>query len=70
MEHLTKGLDTERGWTITSGGWNLLKNQECWEGHKQALITTIRKKTKRTEELEEAINITNVGSMTSTAADQ
>jgi len=28
--------------------------QECWEGHEQALITTIRKETKRTEELEEA----------------
>jgi len=25
-----------------------------WEGHEQALITTIRKETKRTEELEEA----------------
>ena len=32
----------------------LFKNQECWEGHEQALITTIRKETKRTEELEEA----------------
>jgi len=28
--------------------------QECWEGHEQVLITTIRKETKRTEELEEA----------------
>jgi len=28
--------------------------QECWEGHEQALITTIRKETERTEELEEA----------------
>jgi len=26
----------------------------CWEGHERALITTIRKETKRTEELEEA----------------
>jgi len=54
----TKGrttcLDPGRGWTITSGGWNFLKKQECWEGHEQALITTIRKETKRTEELEEA----------------
>ena len=40
--------------TITSGGWNFLKTQECWEGHEQALNTTIRKETKRTEELEEA----------------
>jgi len=44
----------ERGWTITSGGWNFLKKQECWEGHEQELITTIRKETKRIEELEEA----------------
>jgi len=42
------------GWAITSGGWNFLKKQECWEGHEQALIATIRKGTKRTEELEEA----------------
>ena len=52
-EGLTRCLDPGRGWTITSGGWNFLKKQECWEGHKQALITTIRKETKRTEELEE-----------------
>ena len=32
----------------------LFKKQECWEGHEQALITIIRKETKRTEELEEA----------------
>ena len=50
----TEGLDPGRGWTITSGGWNFLKKQECWEGHAQALITTIRKETKRREELEEA----------------
>jgi len=45
-------LDPGRGWTITSKGWNFLKNQECWdsEGHEQALITTIQKETKRTEE--------------------
>ena len=43
-----------RGWTITSGGWNFLKKQECWEGHEQALITTIRKEAERREELEEA----------------
>jgi len=53
-EGLTTRLDPLRGWTITSRGWNFLKKQECWEGHEQALITTIRKKTKRTEELEEA----------------
>jgi len=53
-EGLTTCLDPERGWTITSGGWDFLQNQECWEGHEQALITTIRKQTKRTEELEEA----------------
>jgi len=51
---LTTCLDPGRGWTITSGGWNFLRTQECWEGHEQALITTIRKETKRTEELEEA----------------
>jgi len=49
-EGLTTCLDPGRGWTITSGGWNFLKKQECWEGHD----TTIRKKTKRTEDLEEA----------------
>jgi len=54
MEGLTTCLDPGRGWTSTSGGWNFLKRQECWEGHEQALITTIRKETKRTEELEEA----------------
>jgi len=47
-------LDPGRGWTITSGGWNLLKKLECWEGHEQALIRTIRKETKGTEEMEEA----------------
>jgi len=54
----TKGLTTclhpGRGWTITSRGWNFLQKQECWEGHEKALITTIRKETKRTEESEEA----------------
>ena len=30
------------------------KKQERWEGHEQALIKTIQKETKRTEELEEA----------------
>ena len=54
MEGLTTCLDPGRGWTITSGGRNFLKKQECWEGHGQALITTIRKETKRTEELEKA----------------
>jgi len=54
MEGLTTCLDPGRGWTITSGGRNFLKKQECWEGHEQALITTIRKETKRSEELEEA----------------
>jgi len=53
-EGLTTCLDSGRGWTITSGGWNFFKKQECWEGHEQALIKTIRKETKRTEELEEA----------------
>jgi len=32
----------------------LFEKQECWEGHEQALITTIQKETIRTEELEEA----------------
>ena len=50
MEGLTTCLDPGQGWTITSGGWNFLKKQECWEGHEQALITNIRKETKRTEE--------------------
>ena len=54
MEGLTTYLDPGRGWTITSGGWNFLKKQVCWEGHEQALITNIRKETKRTEELKEA----------------
>jgi len=53
-ESLTTCLDPGRGWTITSGGWNCLKKQECWEGHEQARIATIRKETKRTKELEEA----------------
>ena len=53
-EGLTTCLDPGRGWTITSGGWNFLKKQECWKDHEQALITTIQKETKRTEELEEA----------------
>jgi len=53
-EGLTTCLDPGRGWTITSRGWNFLKKQECWEGHEQGLIKTIRKETKRTEELEEA----------------
>jgi len=53
-EGLSACLDPGRGWTITSGGWNFLKKQECWEGHEPALIATIRKETKRTEELEEA----------------
>ena len=55
-EGLTTCLDPGRGWTITSGRWNFLKRQECWEGHERALITTIRKKTELTEELEEAGN--------------
>ena len=54
MKGLTTCLDPGRGWTINSGGWNFLKKQECWQGHEQALITTIRKETKRTEELDEA----------------
>jgi len=53
-EGLTTCLDPGRGWTLTDGGWNFLKKQECWEGHEQALITIIQKETKRTEELEEA----------------
>jgi len=54
-EGLTTCLDPGRGWTITSGGWNFLKKQECWEGHEQALVKTIRKETRRTKELEEDI---------------
>jgi len=45
---------TTEGWAITSRGWNFLKKQGGSEGHEQALITTIQKETKRTEELEEA----------------
>ena len=52
-EGLTTCLHPGRGWTITSGGWNFLKKQECLEGHEKALIATIRKETKRTEELRE-----------------
>jgi len=51
---LTTCLDPGRGWTITSGAWNFLKKQEGWEGHKQALIATIWKETKRKEKLEAA----------------
>jgi len=69
-EGLTTCLDPGRGWTITGGGWSFLKKQECWEGHEQALITTIRKETKRTEELDEAGYRLPTGSITSTAADQ
>jgi len=54
MEDLTTCLDPNWGWTITSGGLNFLKKKDCWEGHEQALITSIWKETKRTEELEEA----------------
>ena len=32
-------------------GMEVPKKQECWEDHDQALITIIRKETKRTEEL-------------------
>jgi len=53
-EDLTTCLDPGRGWTITSGEWNFLKKQDCWEGHEQASIITLRKETKRIEELEEA----------------
>jgi len=53
-EGLTTCLDPGQGWTISSGGWNFLKKQESWEGHEQALITTIRQEFKRTEEWEEA----------------
>ena len=53
-EGLTTCLDPGRGWTITREGWNFLKKQECWKGHEQALIATIRKETKQTEELEDA----------------
>jgi len=37
-----------------AGDGTFWKKQECWKGHEQALITTIRKETKRKEELEEA----------------
>jgi len=47
-EGLTTCLNPGREKKITSGGWNFLKRQECWDGHEQALITTIRKETKRT----------------------
>jgi len=53
-ECLNTCLDPGRGWTNTSREWNFQKKQECWEGHEQALITTIQKETKRKEELEEA----------------
>ena len=45
MEGLMTCLDPGRGWIITSGGWNFLKKQECWEGHEQALITKQKKCT-------------------------
>ena len=66
-------LDPGRGWTITRGGWNFLKKQECWEGHERALTTLYnyseRDKTNRRVG-GSWIQITNVGSITSTAADQ
>ena len=45
-EDLTTCLDPGQGWTIISWEYNFLEKQECWEGHKQALITTIRKENK------------------------
>jgi len=71
---MTTCMDPGRGWTIISKGWNFLKKKERWEGHEQALTTTIRKETKRTEEFEEAGYRSSrwavISSITSTAADQ
>jgi len=55
--------------------WNFLKQQECWKGHEQALILTIQKYTnfvtnRRVGGSWPGIQITNVGSITSTASDQ
>jgi len=50
----TKRESSRRKWTITIREWNFIKNQKRWKGYEQALITTIRKETKRTEELREA----------------
>jgi len=36
-------------------GLELAEKVECWEGHEQVLSKTIRKETKRSEELKEAI---------------
>ena len=42
-EGLTTCMNQGRRWTITSGGWNFLKNQEgsTGEGHELALITIV-----------------------------
>jgi len=54
IKGLTVCLDPGRRETITRGGWNFLRRKEGWEDHEQALITTIWKETKQTDELEEA----------------
>ena len=46
-------MEPGRGWTITSGAWNFLKEKEEWKGCKQELITTIQKETEQMEEKEE-----------------
>jgi len=51
---ITKEGVTTCRWTITRGAWNFLKKNKCCEGHEQALITSIRKETKRIKDLEEA----------------
>ena len=51
-EGLTTCLNPGRGWTITSGGWNLLRKKERRKGQEQEFITIIHQETKRTEEKE------------------
>ena len=66
-ECLTTCLELGTGYTITLV-IRLAERKERWECHEQALITTIRKDTDRTEESKEA-DTDDLDSITSTAAD-
>jgi len=48
-----------------------MEKQQCWEGHEQALIANYSERDKTNRRVGGSwIQITNVGSITSTAADQ
>jgi len=71
-EGLTICLDPGRGRTINSEGWNFLKKQKCWELRPRASAHynySERDKTNRRVG-GSWIQITNVGRIMSTAADQ